>query len=112
MKIYHQELKENNNFEKFGEQFTKIFGNDEKHIYIYKRNKNNKIFSYEVIKGVKHKNPDGNYVYAYPSSEQFGTYGFYIMGGNKNYALKRICYHLNDFDADVCNEFKNSNIVL
>lgn len=112
MKIFYTDLKEKNNFEKFDEQFIKIFGNEEKHIYVYKRVKNNSIESYEVIKGVKHMNPDGNYVFTYPSTEQFGLYGFYIMGYDKDYAINRIIKHLDYFDENVCKEFKNSNIQL
>ena len=104
MKIFYPDIKEQNEFKKYGEQFRKIFADDEKHIYVFSRNNTD----YEVIQGVKKKNPDGNIVYAYPSSEQFGSYGYYITGRNKDYAYDRICYRLEGFDEDVCKEFKNT----
>ena len=51
----------------------------EKHTYLFARyNHNGRLYGYELVKGVKTKNPDGNYIYRYPSSSQFGTYGFFI----------------------------------
>ena len=32
---------------------------------------------YEVVKGMRRKNPDGSIVYVYPGDEQFGSYGFF-----------------------------------
>ena len=32
---------------------------------------------YEVVKGVRKKNPDGGVVYCYPGDEQFGVSGFF-----------------------------------
>lgn len=37
----------------------------------------NRLMGYEIVKPVKHKNPDGATVYVYPSSEQFGLYGWF-----------------------------------
>lgn len=51
----------------------------DKKIYLYARyNNKGRLYGYELVKGVKTKNPDGNYVYRYPSSSQFGSYGFFI----------------------------------
>lgn len=32
---------------------------------------------YEVVRGMKRRNPDGTVVYCYPGDEQFGVYGFF-----------------------------------
>lgn len=51
----------------------------EKHIYVYERyNWKGRLYGYEVVRGVRRKQPNGDIVYAYPSSEQFGTYGYFI----------------------------------
>lgn len=53
---------------------------EENHIYVYERyyHKTDLMYIYEIVRGVRHKNPDGNIVYLYPSSEQFGSYGYTI----------------------------------
>ena len=38
---------------------------------------------YEVVVGVKAKQPDGSTVYVYPSSSQFGVNGWYICGNEE-----------------------------
>lgn len=60
---------------------------DEEHrIYVYERyyQKTDLMYAYEIVRGIKHKNPDGNIVYLYPSSEQFGKYGYFIPAKSKN----------------------------
>lgn len=102
--IYKTDLKTQKNFRKFGEDFSKIWSDDEHHIYVFKRvkvynlddGKTKEVISYEVIKGVKAKNPDGTIVYAYPSSEQFGKNGYYISG-NEKYCKERISKRISDF---------------
>lgn len=50
----------------------------DKNIWVYERyNHLGRLIGYEVVKGVKVKNPDGQVVYKYPSTEQFGQYGFF-----------------------------------
>lgn len=64
----------------------------EKRIYLFSRyNAKGRLVGYELVQGVKHKNPDGEYVYIYPSSSQFGHYGYFI---NKAYADKDIPEYL------------------
>lgn len=90
--ISYKDLKDIDSFEKFGELFKKICADDDNHIYVFRREKqrpDKMVVSYEVVRGVKYKNPNGSIVYHYPSSEQFGTYGFYIVGPEE-YCKKRI----------------------
>ena len=42
-----------------------------------------KLMGYEIVKPVKHKNPDGNIVLVYPSTEQFGSYGWFLPANSK-----------------------------
>ena len=52
---------------------------EEKHIWVYERyNRNGRLIGYELVKGKKKKNPGGSEVYIYPSSEEFGTRGYFI----------------------------------
>lgn len=49
--------------------------------WLYKRfnqYSNFNFMGWELVKGVRHKNPDGEIVFVYPSSEQFGMYGFFL----------------------------------
>lgn len=98
--INYTDLKEQNSFRKFDEDFSKIWSDDEHHIYVFKRVKKYESgkdsISYEVIKGIKRKNPDGTIVYTYPSSEQFGKNGYYITGSEK-YCKERISKRISDF---------------
>lgn len=76
--IEHKDLSTVDSFAKYGDVFRKIWADDEHHVYLFKRNK-----GYELICGVKAKNPDGSIVYRYPSAEQFGTNGWYIMESSR-----------------------------
>ena len=49
---------------------------------------------YEIVKPVKKKNPDGNIVYTYPSSEEFGRYGWFYIGEDKK-LWERMKAHIN-----------------
>lgn len=52
---------------------------EEKRIYVYERyNHKGRLYGYEIVKGVKAKQPNGEIVYIYPSSEQFVRYGYFI----------------------------------
>lgn len=51
----------------------------EKHIYIYKRfNADGRLIAYEVVNAKKHKNPSGETVFMYPSTEQFGRSAYFV----------------------------------
>ena len=103
IKIINKDIKEIEKFEKFGDTFTKIYADDEKHIYVFKRIRDYETktaISYEVVKGRKVKNPDGSIVYRYPISEEFGMYGYYIFG-TEDYCKKRINYRIKCFKEKV-----------
>ena len=79
MEIIRKDIKDMKAFEKFGDLFTQIGNNPETGWYLYERvNKESGKKHYEVVKGKKHKNPDGSIVYAFPSTELWGTYGYSI----------------------------------
>lgn len=80
LKFNYKDIKEKKEFKFQCDTLKQLECSDvTKNIYVYERyNQSGRLFGYEVVKGVKHKNPDGSIVYSYPSSEQFGTYGYFI----------------------------------
>lgn len=78
--IYRIDISEKKEFTFDGDTLKQKYCYDEdKHIYVYERyNHRGRLFGYELVRGVRHKNPDGSIVYLYPCSEQFGTYGYFI----------------------------------
>lgn len=85
MKIFSKDIKERKEFDRIGYHYTQVKADNENHIYLYEMKHNDpnvKIpySQYELVKGKKHTNPDGNIVYSYPGDEDFGTYGWYICG--------------------------------
>lgn len=75
--IEYKDISELDTFTKYGDVFTKIWGDDEHHVYLFKRKR-----GYELVRGVKAKS-DGTIKYRYPSNEQFGSHGWYIMESSR-----------------------------
>ena len=70
MKIFAKDIKEKPEFTFEGDILKRLAANEENNTYLYGRyHPNGKLYGYELVNGVKHKQPDGNYVYTYPSSE-------------------------------------------
>ena len=93
-KIFYKDITEKKEFDRVGYHYTCIKSDNENHIYLYEMHHIDKelempYMEYELVKGVKKKNPDGNIVYAYPNDEQFGTYGWFICG-KKEYCKQKI----------------------
>lgn len=68
-------------FRRAGYDYKNIVFDADHHCGIWEMSKETdgvvKDMGYEVVKGVKRKNPDGSIVYYYPGDEQFGVDGFY-----------------------------------
>jgi hypothetical protein len=73
MVLEMKDISEMKEFEKYGDLFRQVRHNPETGWWLYRRGT-----SYEVVKGVKHKNPDGTIVRTYPGSETWGTYGYTV----------------------------------
>ena len=70
-------------FKKNGYNYTCVKADVENNIYVYKMEHIGEPLpysQYELVIGKKAKQPNGDTVYIYPSSSQFGTYGWYICG--------------------------------
>lgn len=87
MEIFKTDIREKREFERYGFQYTLVKEDNDNRIYVFKVEKKGEkplpYENYEIVKGKKEKNPDGTVVYTYPSTEQFGKYGYYICGTPK-----------------------------
>ena len=84
MEVKYKDISERTEF-KFGEDTLKLSycADEEKHIYVYERyNRDNRLYCYEVIRAIRHTNPDGSIVYSYPSTEQFNSKGYFVSKNN------------------------------
>ena len=93
MSIAAKDISEKKSFSRCGYNYQCIYYNQDFHCGVWKMtNKNTGRFGgYEVIKGVKYRQPDGSIVYRYPGDEQFGVYGFY------SYNLDRLLKHIDEW---------------
>ena len=83
--FFKTDIKDKNEFLRIGYKYTKVYADDVNHIYLYKMEKIDKELQmpypqYELVKAKKAKQPDGTDVYMYPSDEDWGKYGWTIMG--------------------------------
>ena len=83
--IWKRDINDVNEFNKNGYKHTKVAEKDG--WYLFKMEPISEelkgfvhYLNYEVVKGVKLKNPDGTDVFVYPNDERFGIYGFYFCG--------------------------------
>ena len=87
----NKDLTERFEFTRAGYRTICICYDKENHKGIWELRKDGSCRGYEVVKGVKTKNPDGSVVYVDPSSEQFGKYGSCIVGKNAlNISLEKL----------------------
>lgn len=96
--IYSKDLKEKKKFRRVGYDYSNIYLNNTTHCGVWELSREGKIYGYEVVKGRKYKNPDGNIVYTYPSDEDFGAYGWYICGKD---ALIKSMRKVKDIETSV-----------
>lgn len=103
-KVKPTDISTTNVFRKYDKDYTKIWGDDDRHLYVFQLFKKYpsgiEVTDYEVIKA-KRINCEGEIIYRYPTSEEFGTYGYYIQGQVKSYAYERIVKRLKDLSPDV-----------
>ena len=76
--ICRKSIDEKKEFNLEGDTFKFVKKNEKDNIYLYARYHNGYLHAYEVVKPVKAKQPDGSLVFVYPSSSQFGIYGFFF----------------------------------
>lgn len=88
IEINYKDISELKEFRKFDDLFRqeKCYGNN---VYLYSRAHNDegnpdfgKVYMWELVRGVYHKNPNGTEVHKYPSSSLWGVYGLSIFEGD------------------------------
>lgn len=81
MKLQAVDIKNKKQFKRAGYNYQLVedFGNN---WYLYEmiRYMDSPIKAYELVKAKRFKQPDGEVIYIYPSSEDWGTYGWTITG--------------------------------
>lgn len=76
MEIIYKPIEERKEFTFCGDTLKQCEHNETTGLWLYERfSTKGRLVGYEVVKGKKHKNPDGTEVYTYPSTEEFGSYG-------------------------------------
>lgn len=79
-KIKVTDIKDKIEFVSDGDILRRLESNEAANLYLYGRywKDNGHLKGYELVRGVKRKQPDGSIVFTYPSSEQFGRYGWFF----------------------------------
>ncbi len=98
-KYYYTRIEDRDEFTRDGYLYKKIQADDERHIYVYQMtDEDGNVVGYEVVKGVKARQPDGTLVWVYPNNdEKFGTYGWYICG-RPEHCRERIAYRVKQLE--------------
>lgn len=80
-KTVRKDISEKMTFRRAGYDYQNIVFNEEHHCGIWKMSQKIdgvvKDMGYEVVRGIKRRNPDGSIAYVYPNDEEFGVNGFY-----------------------------------
>lgn len=95
MKIYKTPIEEKQEFIFEGWNFKLFKKNPSNNMYIYTREKDGLLY-YEVFKAQKYKNPDGNIIYCYPSTSEFGFGSALCINGAEKDALTKAMFYLNN----------------
>lgn len=91
MKIERKGIEEKREFNRKGIHYNQVLADDENHTYLYKMEQPGvRYLQYEVVKGKKTKDDNGNVVYVLPSDEDFGRYGWYFCG-TREMVERKIC---------------------
>lgn len=89
LKINCKDITELKEFVCQGTRLVQVEYNENSGRYLYERyyinspSLGNRLMGYEIVKPVKRKNYDGSIVYVYPSSSQFGLYGWFLPPNTK-----------------------------
>lgn len=92
MEVFRTDISEKKEFKYVGDTIKQCEYNEQTGLYLYERYlPNGRLLGYEMVKPVKYKNPDGSIVGSYPSSEQFGRYGwFYSARSNRDKLIEAL----------------------
>lgn len=90
MEIFSTDISERKGFAFQDDTLKQCEYNEETGLWLYERyTPKGRLMGYEMVRGVRKVNPNGEVVHSYPSSEQFGNYGwFYPPRSNKEELVK------------------------
>lgn len=101
MEVFCRDISERLTFNRRGYNYKNIYLNNEKHTGIWEVSLKGSFQGYEIIKGIKAKNPDGRIVYTYPSDERFGRpNGLYVIGRTQEEAKTKAFDRLKEFESE------------
>lgn len=84
--IFYVDLKDLDVYSSADYFWRKVYADDKKHIYLFQAVEPNGIVKdslYEMMQGVRKKQPDGSVVYTRPQSELWGSKGWTLWGSKK-----------------------------
>ena len=93
--IFYKDISELKEFLEHGTKLVQTEYNETSGRYLYERYYinspalGNRLMGYEVIIPVKYKNPDESFVYGYPCTSKFGTYGWFLPPNTKREILDK-----------------------
>lgn len=96
MQIYSKDIKDKKEFNFDTTTHKQLDYNEQTGRYLYGRYYRSdcrdemigRLMGYEVVQPVKRKQPDGTEVYIYPSSEQFGKFGWFFPNNTPKETLE------------------------
>lgn len=79
MEIYYTDISKKKDFTYDGTRLVQMEYCESTGRYLYKRMfENGRTFGLEVVQPMKKTNPSGEIVYAYPATNSFGKYGWFL----------------------------------
>lgn len=109
-KIGYTDIKDKIEFSFEGDILRRLESNDAANLYLYGRfdKGDGHLKGYELVRGVKHKQSDGSEVFTYPSTEQFGSKGWFLPARTDRDTLN-VAVKENNFDLVMIPECKYLN---
>lgn len=104
MNPYLKDIKDTPVLYKYNDTLEMVLSHSN-NVYVFKRT--NPVYVspyYEVVRGKKYTNPDGNVVYVYPSTSDFGKHAFCVSSANPNY-IEKIKEHMWELSGKCPNVF-------
>lgn len=94
-KVFYKDIRGLKEFTEHGTRLVQSEYNEKTGRYLYERyyinspTLGNRLMGYEVVKPYNRKNPDGTIVKTYPSTSQFGGYGWFLPANTKREILDK-----------------------
>lgn len=87
-KYFATDIKNKKVFKRIGCTYYQVYADTINNIYVYDMVKDGEHRGYEIVKGIKYKNPDGSICYRFPSDEEFGVYAWSTIGTENTFDVE------------------------